>query len=107
MSYCVYILRCDDNSYYVGHTENLSERFETHLNGHGAAHTKKHSPKEIVYTEKFETKADAARREIQIKKWSRAKKEALVSGEFYKLKELSKKDFQKKISEEYLPHHKG
>ena len=96
MDYFVYILRCYDNLYYVGHTENLSERFQTHMNGHGAVHTKIHSPKAIVYTEEFDTKADAAKRKIQIKKWSRAKKEALIEGDISKLKELSKKDFQKR-----------
>ena len=48
-------------------------------------------PKEIVYTEEFVTKADAAKREIQITKWSRTKKEALIEGDISKLKKLSKK----------------
>ena len=95
ISYFVYILRCEDNSYYVGHTENLSERFELHLSGHGAIHTKIHAPQAIVYTEKFSKKADAVNREIQLKKWSRSKKEALIDGNLTKLKELSKKDFHK------------
>jgi putative endonuclease len=50
-----------------------------------------HPPQKVVYTEKCESKADVVRRELQLKKWSRAKKEALIAGNIEDLKKLSKK----------------
>jgi putative endonuclease len=59
--------------------------------GDGSSHTKRHLPEKIVYVETFESEAEAIKRERQIKKWSRAKKEALISGDMARLRELSKK----------------
>lgn len=97
MNYFVYIIQCSDNSYYVGHTKELSARFEAHSNGTAAVHTKKFPPKQIVYTEAFNSEKAAIQRELQIKKWSRAKKEALILGDLEKLKKLSHKNFRNKV----------
>jgi putative endonuclease len=91
MAFHVYIIECDDGSHYVGHTRNVPKRFDTHLRGDGSSHTKRHLPEKIVYVETFESEAEAIKRERQIKKWSRAKKEALISGDMARLRELSKK----------------
>jgi putative endonuclease len=76
--YYVYILLCSDNSLYTGSTNDVEKRFKDHLAGRGARYTKSHKPIKIVYRKKFTTKSDALKREAEIKKWSKAKKEELV-----------------------------
>ena len=85
----MYILRCANNHYYVGSTDNLELRFQQHLNGEGANYTKKHLPVKLVYYEEFQRIDDAYYREQQIKGWSRAKKEALINNNIYRLVSLS------------------
>ena len=89
MTYTVYILECDDRSYYIGHSHDEELRFLRHKHKAGAEHTKKHTPRKIIYTESFNNKPQAVRREIQLKKWSHAKKQALIDGDMKLLKELS------------------
>ena len=86
----VYILRCSDGSYYVGSTENLEERIAAHSAGNGPSYTAGRRPLALVHSELHNTKSLAVRRERQLKKWTRAKKEALIAGETNKLRELSK-----------------
>jgi len=89
--YYVYILQCSDNSYYIGYTTDLKNRIKEHNEGSGGRNTRLKSPVELLYTEKFENKSDALKREAQIKRWTRAKKEALIKGENNLLHELSKR----------------
>lgn len=70
----IYILLCSDNSLYTGATNNLDKRFLDHSNGKGAAYTRSHKPLKLLYSEQFETKSEALKREIEIKSWSRVKK---------------------------------
>ena len=70
----VYILLCEDNSFYTGSTNNLEKRFQDHKNGKGGKYTRSHKPVKIVYSEKFETKSEALKREIEIKSWKKEKK---------------------------------
>ena len=84
----VYILRCADGSYYVGHTDNLRARLNEHQSGAGANFTATRRPVEMVYAEEHPTPVGAARRERQLKRWSRAKKEALVAQDLALLKRL-------------------
>jgi putative endonuclease len=70
----VYILLCEDNSLYTGSTNNLEKRFADHKSGKGGKYTRSHKPLKIVYQEPFETKSEALKREIEIKKWNRPKK---------------------------------
>ena len=86
----LYILRCANNTLYVGSTNNLEQRIKTHISGRGARYTSNNKPDEIVYTEEYATYQEAFKRERQIKGWSRAKKEALIAGDVELLKELSK-----------------
>ncbi len=90
MKWFVYILICEDNSFYVGHTNNVEKRFERHLVGRGAHYTAKHAPTSIAYKEEFLTETDAVARERQIKKWSRAKKQALIDNDMARLRMLSR-----------------
>lgn len=91
MTFFVYILRCADGSYYIGHTDNLDKRFWEHQMGFVSSYTRKRRPLELVYTEQFPTREQAKAREHQLKGWSRAKKEALIKGNFARLQELARK----------------
>ena len=87
--YFVYILRTQGNALYIGVTKTLHQRIGTHNSGKGAEWIKAHPNAHLVYFEPHATLGSARKREIQIKKWSRAKKEALVRGDFTALKTLS------------------
>lgn len=69
-----YLLRCADGTLYCGWTNHLKERIETHNEGKGAKYTKARRPVELVYYEAFETKQEAMRREVAIKKLTRQEK---------------------------------
>ncbi|MFA6186140.1 MAG: GIY-YIG nuclease family protein [Phycisphaerae bacterium] len=86
----VYILKCSDGSYYVGHTDSVESRVERHNAGQAAQWTACRLPVRLVFKEVQPTEQQAMKREIQIKRWSRQKKEALVAGDFLTLKVLSK-----------------
>ena len=85
----MYILECVDGSYYTGSTKDLSKRLKQHQCGEGANYTKKRLPIKLLYYEAFTRVDDAFRREKQIQGWSRAKKEALMSGAVELLNGLS------------------
>ena len=92
----VYILKCSDKTYYTGVTSNLSKRLEEHQNGiHKNSYTFKRRPLELVFYAEFTDINVAIEKEKQIKKWSRAKKEALINGNFIALVNLAKKKFKK------------
>lgn len=76
--YFVYILLCQDGSYYTGSTNDVEKRFKNHLEGHGARYTKSHKPVKIIYTEKHDTKSEALKREAEIKKMTKTEKESLI-----------------------------
>lgn len=86
----IYILRCENDEFYVGSTNDINDRVVRHKSGRGAVYTKHHKPEEQIYTEEYDTYQEAFKRERQIKGWSRAKKEALIAGDIEKLKQLSK-----------------
>jgi predicted GIY-YIG superfamily endonuclease len=87
----VYILRCGDNTFYVGHTRDLGTRLHDHRCGDGAHHTAVRLPIDLVYTESFPTIDAAIERERQLKRWSAEKKAALISGDLTTLQGLSKR----------------
>ena len=87
----MYILKCKDNSYYVGSTDNLTLRIEEHNCGKGCSYTKDRLPLQLVYYEECFNIKEAFFREQQIKGWSRKKKEALINGDMNSLRLLSKK----------------
>jgi putative endonuclease len=88
--YFVYIVRCSDNSYYTGSTSNLQQRIDDHNSAKYDGYTSKRLPVILVYSNRFDNADDAIRAERQIKGWSRAKKEALIKGDFEELKRLSR-----------------
>ncbi|MDO8486471.1 MAG: GIY-YIG nuclease family protein [Candidatus Staskawiczbacteria bacterium] len=78
--YFVYILKCSDESLYVGCTNNLEKRIKQHNDSKWGAHyTKIRRPVKLKYSEKFETLKDARRREAEIKGWRREKKFNLIN----------------------------
>lgn len=94
----MYILECNDGSYYVGSTTNLERR--EHNQGFGAKYTARRLPVKLVYSEECSSIVEAYRREKQVHGWGRAntegaqgERDALIRGEYEKLPELAKKDF--------------
>ena len=85
----VYILFCDQKIYYVGITDNIQRRVKQHKNGE-SFYTKKFSEIRLVYFENHNSRKSAEKRELQLKKWTVAKKEALIKGDIELLKKLSK-----------------
>ncbi len=85
----MYILECEDGTYYTGSTNNLELRFAQHQSGLGANHTKKRLPVKLIYYEEFIRIDGAFYREKQVQGWSRKKKEALVSNNTKELPFLS------------------
>jgi putative endonuclease len=78
-SYFVYLLLCDDGSYYTGYTNNVALRFERHKKGYGARYTRLRRPERVVYLEEFKNRGAAIRRELRIKSLSHREKKALAS----------------------------
>jgi len=94
--YYVYILECADSTYYTGITSNLTKRFEEHTTGkHRDSYTYSRRPLNLAFYAEFTNVEIAIETEKQIKKWSRAKKKALINGEYDKLINLAKKKFNK------------
>jgi predicted GIY-YIG superfamily endonuclease len=89
--YWVYILRCADGSYYTGCTGELPQRYKDHKEGRAAKYTARRRPLKLVYSERHQTMDAARRREQQIKRWKKQKKEALIKADIAKLTALSKR----------------
>lgn len=87
--YYLYILLCDKAFFYIGITRNLDKRLKEHKSGY-SPHTKRYKTIELIYTEEYNKRLEADKREKQIKGWSREKKKALIEGNIEKLKVLSR-----------------
>ena len=90
MKFTIYILRTSGNTLYIGQTNNLERRLHEHKSKSfkSSKYIKYFDLFELVYSEVFATRQESMRREFQIKKWTRAKKEALINGNFELLKIL-------------------
>ncbi|MEA1909688.1 MAG: GIY-YIG nuclease family protein [Patescibacteria group bacterium] len=73
----IYVIECSDGLYYTGMTYDITKRIDQHISSKGSKFTSKHGFKAVRYIEKFTDFELARRREIQIKDFSRKKKEAL------------------------------
>jgi predicted GIY-YIG superfamily endonuclease len=89
MAFWIYIVKCSDGSYYTGHTDNLELRLAAHHSGEFRSYTSNKRPVELVYAQEFPTRIEALQHERQVKGWSRAKKEALIRGDWKVLSRLS------------------
>ena len=74
----VYMLRCRDGSLYTGWTNDLDRRLKTHAAGRGGKYTRSRLPVQLAYVERFDTPAEARRREWHIKRLTRAEKLRLI-----------------------------
>jgi predicted GIY-YIG superfamily endonuclease len=90
MAFWVYILRCADNSYYTGHTDNLVKRIhEHHAGAIKGCYTINRRPLKLMFSQEFKTREEALACERQIKGWSRKKKEALIRSDWAEISRLA------------------
>jgi putative endonuclease len=94
MAAWVYILKCSDGSYYVGCTTNLDQRLNQHGDGTFGGYTSTRRPVQMVWSNEFWDVNEAISYEQRVKRWSRAKKEALIRGEYGRLPGLSARGFR-------------
>ena len=80
MAYWLYILRCGDGTLYTGTTDDVARRLAVHQSGKGAKYTRGRGPLTLAYPEACADKSAALRREIAVKKLTRAEKLALIEG---------------------------
>ncbi|MBB6506280.1 putative GIY-YIG superfamily endonuclease [Sphingomonas endophytica] len=90
MVFWAYLLRCGDGSYYAGHTDDLPSRIGSHQAGRGGDYTARRLPITLVWSQEFPTRIEALEGERRIKGWSRAKKEALIAGDWAALPQLAR-----------------
>ena len=89
MSFWAYMLHCGDRSFYVGHTDDLDGRIALHDSGDASDYTARRLPVKLVWSQEFGTRAEALEAERKIKGWSRAKKLALVRGDWALISSLA------------------
>jgi len=100
MSYTVYILLCADGSYYTGSTADIQRRLFEHQEGSSpTAYTFQRRPVQLIWSEEVATLDDALLHEHQIKGWNRAKKEALIRGDFEAIHEIVKDERKQREKE--------
>ena len=78
VGFYVYILLCNDGSFYTGYTKDIDARTRQHEMGKGARYTKAHKPQKLAYVETHQTRSAAMKREREIKKLSHQQKQALA-----------------------------
>jgi predicted GIY-YIG superfamily endonuclease len=89
----VYILKCNDDSYYIGQTDNIERRIAEHDSNSYDCYTSTRLPIKVMFVQTFGTRAEALDSERQLKKWSRKKKEALIEQDWSQVSLLGKKKF--------------
>jgi putative endonuclease len=104
----LYILRCADNSYYVGVTrESLEKRVAEHGAGRFNGYTALGRPVTLVFHQSFERVEDAVTAERQIKGWRRDKKEALIRGDYAALPPLARRGARTGVAPPVRPSRRG
>ncbi len=86
MPYYVYVLLCENGSFYTGYTKNVNARMQLHMNGKAARYTRMHKPEKIVYVERFESRTDAMKRERKVKTMGHEEKLALANASMNKVR---------------------
>ncbi len=87
----VYMLRCSNKAFYVGHTDDLERRLAQHHDGTFGGYTAQHRPVELVWCAEMPSRHEAFEYERQIKGWTRAKKKALIRGDWAKIHEFARR----------------
>jgi predicted GIY-YIG superfamily endonuclease len=90
MAFWTYMLRCSDGRYYTGHTDNLDRRIGEHQTGGFCRFTTRRLPVELVWAEYFPSRIEALEAERIVGGWSRAKKEALIAGDWQRVSFFAK-----------------
>lgn len=91
MVFWVYIVKCADNSYYIGHTDNIEQRLAQHQQKYfPGCYTATRLPVTLAFSQAFPAREDALAAEQQIKGWSRKKKEAMMAGDWEKVSRLAR-----------------
>jgi predicted GIY-YIG superfamily endonuclease len=90
MGFWAYMLCCADESFYVGHTDDLERRLAQHQTGNLGGYTSTRRPVRLVWSQEFSSREEALRSELQIKNWSRAKKCALIRSDWATLSRLAR-----------------
>ena len=79
LNFYIYILKCNDGTYYTGHTDNLEKRLAEHVNNVYECYTSNRLPIELVFVQEFASRVEAIDAERKIKKWGKRKKDALTN----------------------------
>lgn len=88
----VYILLCNDGSFYVGHTDDLEKRLSAHEQRYFPfCYTASRLPVSLLFTQEFGTRDEALAMERMLKRWTRRKKQTLIDGDVQLLKQFSKR----------------
>jgi putative endonuclease len=95
MGFWAYMLHCADRSFYVGHTDDLDARFGAHQSGLIPGHTSTRRPVTLVWSDEFPSRYEALQAERQIKGWGRAKKLALIRGDWKLIRALARNTEEK------------
>jgi putative endonuclease len=90
MPFWTYMLYCGDRSFYAGHTDNLETRIFEHEQGMASDYTARRRPVKLVWSQEFATRMEALEAERKIKGWNRAKKMALIRGDWGLISSLAK-----------------
>ena len=90
VAFYAYLLHCADGRYYAGHTDALEQRLAEHQAGQGGDFTARRRPVTLVWSETFATRDEAFACERRVNGWSRAKKQALVAGDWERLRDLAR-----------------
>ena len=90
MPFWAYMLHCHGGAFYTGQTDDLEFRVAQHQAGKGAAFTAERLPVELVWSQEFGTRNEAKEAEARLKGWSRAKKLALIRGDWEAISTLAR-----------------
>jgi predicted GIY-YIG superfamily endonuclease len=90
MAFWIYLLRCRDGSYYTGHTDDLERRIAEHDCGTIPCYTHDRRPLHMMFSQDFAPREEALAMERRLKGWSRAKKEALIDGDWEMINRLGR-----------------
>ena len=74
----IYVLECQDGSFYTGYTVDIERRLKEHNRGDGAKYTRGKTPVKLIYSEAFDSRSQAMKREYEIKQMTRKQKEKLI-----------------------------
>jgi predicted GIY-YIG superfamily endonuclease len=90
LTFWTYMLHCRGGYFYVGHTDDLERRMDQHARSTIPGFVRDHWPAELVWSAEFPTRCEALAMERRLKGWSRAKKLALIRGDWDRISDLAK-----------------